>query len=74
MIHSEIYPSLGRYFRSVTELADAACCGRTRATDCLHGRKEFTAQEKQALLNAITLKQQGIEVRIDFDQYFKRGI
>lgn len=51
-----IYPGLGRYFSSVKELADAGCMSRTRATDCLHGRKEFTEQEKQAIVNAALVK------------------
>ncbi|MCR4556368.1 MAG: hypothetical protein K5779_00905 [Saccharofermentans sp.] len=50
---SPVYPSLGRYFKTVTELANAGCMSRTRAWACLSGRKEFTAQEKTAIANAI---------------------
>lgn len=41
-----IYPALGRYFKTLDELSRAGCMCRQRMTDCLHGRKEFTAEEK----------------------------
>ena len=51
-----LYPSLGRYFRSMTELANAGCMSRQRARDCLDGKKEFTDAEKKAIAANIALK------------------
>lgn len=48
-----LYPALGRYFKTLDELSRAGCMSRQRMTDCLAGRKEFTADEKQAICNAI---------------------
>ncbi len=69
------YPSLcgsGRYFRTVKELADAGCMGRTRAFECLSGVKQFTENEKRAISNAIAIKEHGIKVTDDFDGRFRR--
>lgn len=44
-----LYPSLGRYFSSLTELAHAGCMSRTRARECLDGIKNFTRAEKKAI-------------------------
>lgn len=68
-----LYPSLGRYFSNMQELADAGCMSRTRLTDCLHGRKQFTDQEKVAIYNNIRLKEYlGIKYEADlFDERFK---
>ena len=63
-----IYPSLGRYFRNLQELADAGCMSPRRAQDCLRGLKQFTEQEKRAIARAVMLKE--VEV-IDFDQTFR---
>lgn len=68
-----LYPSLGRYFSNMQELADAGCMSRTRLTDCLHGRKQFTDQEKVAIANYIELKKykrmiSGADL---FDEQFK---
>ena len=71
-MYSAIYPALGRYFKSVSELADAACMGRTRATDILKGRKEFTEPEKLAIARAITIKQNQLEL-FDLDEEFRVG-
>lgn len=75
---SSAYPGLGQYFKTVKNLADAACMGRTRATDCLAGRKEFTPQEKKAIWNAILVRQFKLssfelngELLTDLDQAFK---
>lgn len=56
MVKSSVYPALGQYFRTVQDLADAACIGRTRATDCLAGRKDFSPQEKKAIWNCILVR------------------
>ena len=52
-----MYPSLGRYFRNLQELADAGCMSTRRAQDCLRGLKQFTDQEKVAIYNNIRLKE-----------------
>ena len=44
-----LYPSLGRYFKNLTELAHAGCMSRTRARECLDGKKTFTRHEKKAI-------------------------
>lgn len=44
-----LYPSLGRYFSNLTELARAGCMSRTRARECLDGVKTFTRAEKKAI-------------------------
>ena len=56
------YPSLGRYFRTVEEMARAGCMSRRRMTDCLRGRKEFTTDEKTAICNAIIAKMVAKEI------------
>ena len=50
-----LYPSLGRHFRSLTELAKAGCMSRNRARDCLDGKKNFTEEEKKAIAANITM-------------------
>ena len=44
-----LYPSLGRYFDNLTELAHAGCMSRTRARECLDGVKNFTRHEQKAI-------------------------
>lgn len=44
-----LYPSLGRHFKTLTELAHAGCMSRTRARECLDGVKTFTRAEKKAI-------------------------
>ena len=51
-----LYPSLGRFFKTQTELAEAGCMSRTRLSDCLAGRKEFTESEKKAISANIAAK------------------
>lgn len=51
-----IYPSLGRYFATKQELADAGCMSRPHLDDCLSGRKEFTDQQKKAITRAAIIK------------------
>ena len=48
-----LYPSLGRNFKSLTELAHAGCMSRRRARDCLDGVKAFTRAEKKAIASHI---------------------
>ena len=49
MMSGNNYPSLGRYFKNQTELAHAGCMSRTRLSDILDGRKDFTRAEKKAI-------------------------
>ena len=72
MIRSGLYPQLGRYFRTLDELASAGCMSVRRLYDVLHGKKQFTEDEKRAIWNAILVKEHKIEVRGDFDERFKR--
>lgn len=61
-----LYPSLGRYFSNLTELAHAGCMSRTRARECLDGVKTFTRAEKKAIsANIVT----GILTRSAFINY-----
>ena len=50
------YPSLGRYFRTISELAAAGCMSKTRVRDCLDGKKTFTRAEEKAISANIILK------------------
>ena len=72
MIRSGLYPQLGRYFRTTEELASAGCMSVRRLYDVLHGKKQFTEDEKRAIWNAILVKENKIETRGDFDEKFKR--
>lgn len=72
MIRSGLYPRLGQYFRTTEELASAGCMSVRRLYDVLHGRKNFTEDEKRAIWNAILVKENKIEARGDFDERFKR--
>ncbi len=72
MIRSGLYPQLGRYFRTLDELASAGCMSVRRLYDVLHGKKQFTEDEKRAIWNAILVKEHKLEVRGDFDERFKR--
>ena len=51
-----LYPSLGRFFGSLVELADAGCMSKQRARDCLDGKKAFTNAEKKAISANIVAK------------------
>lgn len=76
------FPALGRYFKTLAELARAGGMCRQRMTDCLRGRKEFTDNEKMAICNAIIAKMVAGEIenkdmrtilkaRKDFDGTFR---
>lgn len=52
-----LYPSLGRYFENMTELAHAGCMSKTRLRDCLDGRKNFTRAEKKAIAAHIIVRE-----------------
>lgn len=51
-----LYPSLGRHFKSMTELAHAGCMSVRRLRDCLDGVKSFTRAEKKAIAANIATK------------------
>lgn len=51
-----LYPSLGRYFENLTQLAHAGCMSRVRARECLDGKKDFTRAEKKAISSNIALR------------------
>lgn len=79
---SGVYPSLGRYFATTTELADAACMRRNRLYHILKGDTDFTDQEKKAIANAVIGKMTAgeiddtelkdmVEARKDFDKVFR---
>lgn len=52
-----LYPSLGRHFGSLTELAEAGCMSRRRVRDCLDGVKDFTKAEQKAIASNILAKE-----------------
>lgn len=88
--YSAVYPSLGRYFESATQLADAAGIKRNHAYRCLNGidGKDFTPQQKRALTADIiarmcigkldptdmALMVQAYESRANFDELFKANM
>lgn len=83
---SGLYPSLGRYFKTITELAHAGCMSKTRVRECLDGKKTFTRAEKKAISANIAMKlmhskrfdYQDLEDAHaawigEFDEIFKKG-
>lgn len=81
-----LYPALGRFFKSMTELAHAGCMSKTRLRDCLDGKKEFTRAEKKAIsanIAAKLLSQKSFDYsdlekavnayKGDFDEIFRRS-
>lgn len=52
-----LYPSLGRYFKSQTELAHAANKSRTYIWECLNGQRKFTRADKKAISANIIAKE-----------------
>ena len=87
---STVYPALGRFFDSESELANAACISRAQAWKCLNGieGKDFTPQQKKALMADIiarmcvgqldpadmSLAVQAYESRANFDELFKANM
>ncbi len=53
---STIYPSLGRYYSTIQDIADAACISRTQAWRCLTGKRKFTEKQKRAIANDIVVR------------------
>lgn len=81
-----VYPALGRYFNSTTELANAACMSRSKCWQILSGEREFSPQEKRAIAaNIIVRMERGelgetegellrmYEAYDDFDKVFRIG-
>ena len=52
-----LYPSLGRYFKSQTELAHAANKSRTYVWECLSGQRKFTRADKKAIASSIVVRE-----------------
>lgn len=52
-----LYPSLGRYFKSQTELAHAANKSRTYIWECLNGQRKFTRADKKAISANIVVRE-----------------
>lgn len=50
------YPSLGRYFESLKELARAGCMSERRCRDCLDGIKDFSRAEQKAIAANIVVR------------------
>ena len=87
---STVYPALGRFFKSESELANAACISRAQAWKCLNEieGKDFTPQQKKALMADIiarmcvgqldpadmSLAVQAYESRANFDELFKANM
>lgn len=53
IIISAIYPSLGRYFDNLSDLASSCCMSRATMRKCLDGKKEFSESEKKAIAAGI---------------------
>ena len=86
---STVYPALGRFFDTETQLANAACIGRAKAWRCLNGinGEDFTPQQKRALAASIIARMcmseigtedmalvvQAYESSANFDEVFKTG-
>ena len=51
-----LYPALGRYFKSQTELAHAANKSRVYVWECLTGQRDFTRADKKAISSNIAMK------------------
>lgn len=70
-----VYPRLGRYFKSESELADAAVMTRPTLSKVLQGKREFTRQEKTALCNYLYRQDNDLNkesLKADsFDEQFK---
>ena len=78
-----VFPRLGRYFETMNDLADAGNISPRRMFDCVRGIKQFTDQEKRAIVNAIIAHmvitgkdeelQDMVEALDDFDKVFRRS-
>lgn len=81
-----LYPSLGRYFETFTDLAHAGCMSKTRMRECLDGKRDFTKSEKRAIaaniamreLNKTPIDEKELAYAVDawlngkFDEIYKR--
>lgn len=78
-----VYPILDRFFPTVLDLAHATNIGRTRASECLQGKIEFTEEEKICICNAMIAQavidgnygelQMLLDARDHFDEKFRIG-
>lgn len=62
-----LYPSLGRYFSNLTELAHAGCMSKRRLRDCLDGKTDFTRAEKKAIAANIATRMMTVN-EIDYSE------
>lgn len=62
-----LYPSLGRYFKTQTELAHAANRSRDYVWKCLTGQRKFTRADKKAISANIAMKIMNAKV-INYDE------
>lgn len=53
---TDLYPSLGRYFDNMTQLAHAANRSRTYVTECRYGKRNFTRADKKAIAANIAMR------------------
>jgi hypothetical protein len=71
-----VYPRLGRYFKSASELAFAAVMTRPTLLQVLNGQREFTKAEKTALCNYLYRQENDLnkqDLKADsFDELFKQ--
>lgn len=51
-----VYPRLGRYFETTSELASAACMTRPTLLAVLKGQRNFTESEKAAIRGRLLAK------------------
>ena len=51
-----LYPSLGKYFKNMTELAHSANMHRDTMRRCLDGERELTRAEKKCISANIVMK------------------
>lgn len=51
-----LFPSLGKHFSNLEEMAEAGCMSRRRLYSILKGEKRFTEAEQKAIKNAVAIK------------------
>ena len=51
-----LYPSLGKHFKNMTELAHAGNMNRDTMRKCLNGERQFTSAEKKCISANIAMK------------------
>lgn len=64
----DLYPSLGRYFDNMTQLAHAANRSRTYVTECRYGKREFTRADKKAISANIAMRIMDDQNHLDYSE------